>query len=101
MVLDVGLYSFQAAVIPDQLRARIWGAILFVNWGVRPVGALAGGLIAGAIGLRPTMWIAALGGLAGVLWLLGSRMSQVREVPEHSLELTVPAAEAEVPIAVP
>jgi MFS family permease len=101
MILDVGLYSFQAAVIPDQLRSRVWGAILFVNWGIRPIGALAGGLLAGAIGLRPTMWIAAIGGLAGVLWLLPSRMSQVRDVPEEALPIGAPAPEPEVPIAVP
>jgi predicted MFS family arabinose efflux permease len=99
MVLDVGLYSFQAAVIPDQLRSRVWGAILFVNWGIRPIGALSGGLLAAAIGLRPTMWIAAIGGLAGVLWLLASPMSQVRDVPEEAM--TVGAAERDVPIAVP
>ena len=98
MILDVGLYSFQAAVIPDQLRSRVWGAILFVNWGIRPIGALGGGLLAGAIGLRPTMWIAAVGGLAGVLWLLGSRMSQVREVPEKAVSVMAP--EHDVPIAV-
>jgi MFS family permease len=85
MVLDVGLYSFQAAVIPDQLRSRVWGAILFVNWGIRPIGALAGGLLAGAIGLRPTMWIAAVGGIAGVLWLLPSPMSRVRDVDDEGL----------------
>jgi predicted MFS family arabinose efflux permease len=101
MVLDVGLYSFQAAVIPDQLRARIWGAILFVNWGVRPIGALGGGLLAGAIGLRPTMWIAALGGLAGVLWLLPPRMSQVRDVAAAGRPVSAPAPERDVPIAVP
>jgi MFS family permease len=101
MILDVGLYSFQAAVIPDQLRSRVWGAILFVNWGIRPIGALAGGLLAGAIGLRPTMWIAAVGGLAGVLWLLPSRMSEMRDVPEEALPIGAPAPEAEVPIAVP
>jgi MFS family permease len=100
MILDIGLFSFQAAVIPDELRSRVWGAILFVNWGVRPIGALGGGLLAGAIGLRTTMWIAALGGLAGVLWLLGSRMSQVRELPEHGLEMSAPAPERDVPVAV-
>ncbi len=101
MILDVGLYSFQAAVIPDQLRSRVWGAILFVNWGIRPLGALGGGLLAGAIGLRPTMWIAAVGGLAGVLWLLPSRMSQVRDVGEDGVAAAAPSAEADVPVAVP
>jgi MFS family permease len=105
MILDVGLFSFQAAVIPDQLRSRVWGAILFVNWGIRPIGALGGGLLAGAIGLRPTMWIAALGGLSGVLWLIPSPMSQVHDVPEQvdaagdGTPATAP--ERDIPIAVP
>jgi MFS family permease len=101
MILDVGLYSLQAAMIPDELRSRVWGSILFVNWGVRPIGALAGGLLAGALGLRTTMWIAAIGGLAGVLWILSSRMSQVRDVPERAVEPVAPAPQPEVPIAVP
>lgn len=90
MILDVGLGSVQAAVIPDELRSRVWGAILFVNWGIRPIGALAGGFLAGAFGLRPTMWIAAVGGIAGVLWLLPSRMSEVRDVSEHGLSVGPP-----------
>jgi MFS family permease len=90
MVLDVGLGSMQAAVIPDPLRSRVWGAILFVNWGVRPIGALAGGFLAGAIGLRPTMWIAAIGGIAGVLWLLPSPISKVRDVSDDGLSVTAP-----------
>jgi MFS family permease len=85
MVLDVSLGSFQAAVIPDQLRSRVWGAILVVNWGVRPIGAVAGGLIAGVIGLEATMWIAAVGGIAGVLWLLPSRMREVKGVSDDGL----------------
>jgi MFS family permease len=85
MVLDVSLGSFQAAVIPDQLRSRVWGAILVVNWGVRPIGALAGGFIAGFIGLEATMWVAAVGGLTGVLWLLPSRMREVDDVTDEGL----------------
>jgi hypothetical protein len=91
MILEVGLASVQAAVIPDGLRSRVWGAILFVNWGVRPLGALGGGLLAGAIGLRSTMWIAAIGGMAGILWLLPSRMRDVDDVSEDGLALR-PAA---------
>jgi MFS family permease len=87
MVLDVGLGSFQAAVIPDALRSRVWGAILFVNWGVRPLGALGGGLLAGLIGLEHTMWVAAIGGMAGVLWLLPSGLRRVQDVADDGLAL--------------
>ncbi|HXF30194.1 MAG TPA: MFS transporter [Solirubrobacterales bacterium] len=101
MILEVGLASMQAAVIPDGLRSRVWGAILFVNWGVRPLGALGGGLLAAAIGLRPTMWIAAIGGMAGVLWLIPSRMSKVRDVGEDGLAVDPPAMGAEESPRVP
>jgi predicted MFS family arabinose efflux permease len=80
MLLDIDLGAVQTALIPDRLRAQVAGAYIFVNWGVRPVGALAAGLLAGAVGLRPTMWIASVGALAGVLWLLPSGMSRVKRV---------------------
>jgi predicted MFS family arabinose efflux permease len=81
MVLDVGLGSLYAALVPDQLRARVSGAFLLVNYGIRPIGALAGGLLAAVIGLHTTMWITAIGALAGVLWLLPSPMPRLRELP--------------------
>jgi MFS family permease len=84
MLLDIGLGAVQTALIPDRLRARVAGAYIFVNWGVRPLGALAGGLLAGAIGLRPTMWIASVGAIAGVLWLLPSGIARVRRVSAHA-----------------
>ncbi len=84
MLLDISLGSVQTALIPDRLRARVAGAYLFVNWGIRPVGALAGGLLAGAIGLRPTMWIASAGAIAAVLWLLPSGIARVRRVSAHA-----------------
>jgi len=84
MLLDIGLGSVQTALIPDHLRARVAGAYIFVNWGIRPVGALAGGVLAGAVGLRPTMWIASIGALTAVLWLLPSGLSRVRRVSAHA-----------------
>jgi predicted MFS family arabinose efflux permease len=84
MLLDIGLGAVQTALIPDRLRARVAGAYIFVNWGIRPVGALGGGLLAGAVGLRPTMWIASAGAIAGVLWLLPSGIARVRRVSAHA-----------------
>lgn len=80
MLLDIGLGAVQTALIPDRLRAQVAGAYIFVNWGVRPLGALGGGLLAGAVGLRPTIWVASVGAIAGVLWLLPSGIAGVRRV---------------------
>jgi predicted MFS family arabinose efflux permease len=81
MVLDVGLGSLYAALLPDQLRARVSGAFLLVNYGVRPIGALAGGLLAAVVGLHTTIWVTAIGAMAGVFWLLPSPMPRLRELP--------------------
>ncbi len=86
MLLDVGLGALYAAAVPDPLRARVSGAFLLVNYGVRPIGALGGGLLATVIGLQTTMWVTAIGALLGVLWLLPSPMTQLRDLPEAALD---------------
>jgi MFS family permease len=82
MVLDITAASIKAALVPDRLRARVSGAYMVVNYGVRPIGALVGGLLGTWIGLRPTLWIASVGAIAGVLWLLPSPLLRLRELPE-------------------
>jgi MFS family permease len=82
MVLDITAGSIKAALVPDRLRARVSGAYMVVNYGVRPIGALVGGALGTWIGLQPTLWIASLGAIAGVLWLLPSPVLRLRELPE-------------------
>jgi predicted MFS family arabinose efflux permease len=82
MVLDITAGSIKAALVPDRLRARVSGAYMVVNYGVRPIGALVGGALGTWIGLRPTLWIASVGAIAGVLWLLPSPLLRLRELPE-------------------
>jgi predicted MFS family arabinose efflux permease len=81
MVLDISIGSIFAAVIPDQLRSRVSGAFSAVNYGTRPAGALLGGALGTLIGLRPTLWIAAIGGTTGFLWLLPSPLPRFRMPP--------------------
>jgi predicted MFS family arabinose efflux permease len=86
MVLDVGLGALYASVVPDPLRARVSGAFLLVNYGVRPIGAVGGGLLASAVGLQTTMWVTGIGALAGVLWLLPSPMPRLRDLPRAAVD---------------
>jgi MFS family permease len=81
MVLDINGNSINVAITPDRLRARVTGAHRFVNYGVRPLGSLAGGLVGAWIGLRPTLWLATVAAIAGVLWLLPSPIPRLRELP--------------------
>jgi predicted MFS family arabinose efflux permease len=57
---------------------------MVVNYGVRPLGALAGGLLGSSLGLRPTLWIATAGAVTGFLWLLPSPIPRLRELPEQA-----------------
>jgi predicted MFS family arabinose efflux permease len=82
MILDILGGSIKTALIPDRLRARVAGAYMVVNYGVRPLGALLGGALGTWIGLRPTLWIGAAAAIAGVLWLLPSPLMRMRELPE-------------------
>lgn len=81
MVLDIAAGSYQMALIPDAVRARVMGAFRTLNHGFRPIGALAGGLLGTLIGLRPTLWIATAGAVLAVLWLLPSPLPRTRELP--------------------
>jgi len=82
MMLDISAGAIFAALIPDRLRSRVSGAYSFVNYGVRPLGSLAGGVLGSTIGLQPTLWIGAIGALAGVLWLLPSPIPRLRDLPQ-------------------
>ena len=89
MLFDINLNSVLATVIPDHLRSRVAGAFSAVNYGVRPLGALSGGALASWVGLRPTLWFAAIGGCLCVLWLWGSPALRAR-----SLEDLAPRAQS-------
>ncbi len=82
MILDISVGSIFQALVPDRLRARFSGAYMVVNYGVRPIGTFAGGLLGSTIGLRPTLWIATVGAVGGVLFLLPSPLMTMRELPD-------------------
>ncbi|MFF1959072.1 MFS transporter [Streptomyces sp. NPDC058220] len=84
MLFDVNLNSLQAAVIPDGMRSRVAGAYSTINYGIRPVGAIVGGLLATLIGLRATLLIAAVGGALSLLWLLPSPIPRIRSLAPNS-----------------
>jgi MFS family permease len=91
MVLDITAGSLQTAATPPTKLAVVSGFNRTVNYGVRPIGAVIGGWLGAAIGVRPALWIAAVGGLLGVLWVVFSPLWSMRELPEEVVEpVTVP-----------
>ncbi|GHJ46876.1 MFS transporter [Catellatospora sp. TT07R-123] len=80
MILDTAGGAIQAGVIPDDRRARVSGAQRTLNYGIRPLGAVLGGTLGAHLGVPATLWIATIGALAGVLWLLASPIPRMRSL---------------------
>lgn len=82
MLFDINLNSLQTAVIHDDVRSRVSGAYSTLNYGVRPLGAMVGGVLATTVGLRPTLLVAACGGALSVLWLVLSPVLRIRTLDQ-------------------
>jgi MFS family permease len=82
MIFDVSAASMIFLRTPDRIRARTAGTFRFVNYGIRPIGALLGGALGTVLGLQAALWIGVLGALLGVLWLFVSPIPRLREVTE-------------------
>jgi MFS family permease len=83
MILDITAGAIIVGMTPHRLRSRATGAFRFVNMGVRPLGALVGGALGSVLGLRPTLFLAAAAGIAGVLWLIPSQVPRLIELPDE------------------
>ena len=81
MMLDITAGSVQTAATPESMLARVQGAKRTVNYGIRPIGALLGGALGATIGLQPALWIATVGALTGVLWIVFSPLPGQRDLP--------------------
>ncbi|GAA0520335.1 MFS transporter [Paractinoplanes deccanensis] len=87
MILDIAVGSVQTAATPPAMLAVVSGFKRTVNYGIRPIGALLGGALGTLLGVRPALWIGAVGALLGVLWIVFSPLRTMRELPEAA-ELT-------------
>jgi predicted MFS family arabinose efflux permease len=68
-VWNVITVSLRQQIIPDRLLGRVNSVYRFLGWGSMPLGALAGGLVANAFGLR---WAFLLGGVVVAAVLIPS-----------------------------
>ncbi len=82
MVLDINAGAIIPARTPDRIRSRVYGSFRFINMGVRPLGALFGGVLGGVIGVRETLFLVTILSLAGVFWLIGTPVLRLRDMPE-------------------
>jgi Na+/melibiose symporter-like transporter len=81
-VFNITQLSLRQAITPDRLQGRVNATMRFMMWGVTPVGALTGGVLGTAIGLRPALFIAAIGVLFAFAWVAFSAVVRLQEQPE-------------------
>lgn len=79
IISNVNQVSLRQTITPGRMQGRVNATSRFVTWATLPLGALLGGLLGEAIGIRPTLFVAAAGTTLAVLWLFLSPLPSVRE----------------------
>lgn len=76
--------SWRQAYTPAHLLGRVTVSMQFLNYGTIPVGALIGGALGQAMGLRPAMWVMTAAVAVAPLVLLTGPVRASRELPVPS-----------------
>lgn len=79
---SVAYRTLQQAVTPDRLLGRVASAASVMQWVVAPPAAIAAGVAATAIGMRPTLFIAGAIALVAVAYLVASPVRAFRAPSE-------------------
>jgi MFS family permease len=78
---NINQVSVRQALCPPRLLGRMNASVRFLVWGTLPIGGFLGGAFGSLFGLRPTLWIAAVGQAGAFLWLLPSPVPQMQDIP--------------------
>jgi MFS family permease len=78
MLFDVNTAALRQAMTPERLYGRAAGAMSFLTQSAKPLGSLFGGTVATMIGLHPTLWVCAAGGLLVIPWTVFSPLRRSR-----------------------
>jgi MFS family permease len=81
-IYNINQVSLRQTITPHRLLGRMNASMRFIVWGTIPVGALVGGWLGGAIGLRQTLVVGAVGSMLPSLWIIFSPVRGLREQPQ-------------------
>jgi MFS family permease len=82
VVYNVAQVSYRQRICPPDLLGRMNASVRWIVWGTMPIGALFGGALGTAIGLRPTLYVCAVGGWSAALFVVFSPLRHMRDVPD-------------------
>jgi MFS family permease len=89
---NVHIVSLRQVITPDQLRGRMNASYRLLVSGMLPIGALLGGFLGEAIGIRATLFVGALGLLSTWLWIWFSPVPKLHSQPESLDDLAAAIA---------
>jgi len=81
---NINQASLRQAIVPAGMQGRVTATLTVLAGGAAPIGALAAGGCAAALGIRETLIMAALGTALSSLWLLLSPIRSLTALPTPS-----------------
>jgi predicted MFS family arabinose efflux permease len=78
-VYAINELSLRQKIAPSDVLGRVNAAMQLAAGGIIPIGALTGGYLAGAVGVRFVLTVAAAGVILSTLWLLVGQFSWIVE----------------------
>lgn len=78
-IYGIGERSLRQLLTPPRLLGRANATTHFLVESLSTVGMLAGGILASAIGIRPTVWLTTIGRVLALVWLLWSPVRHLHE----------------------
>ncbi len=84
----IPFYNVNALVLrqsrsPREALGRVNAVFRMLDWGALPVGALLGGAVGSVFGLRATLVMASVLGVASACWLLWSPLRRIRDLRDE------------------
>jgi MFS family permease len=80
-MFNVNAITMRQVVTPRQVLARMNATYRMLLFGAGPFGAIAGGLLGGAVGLRPALVISLIAMTSPLLWIFFSPVFRLSEMP--------------------
>jgi MFS family permease len=82
VIYNVNQVGLRQAITPLRMQGRMNATMRFMVWGTIPIGAFLGGLLGNTIGLRPTLWVSAIGSFLPFLPVLFSPVRTLERIPQ-------------------
>ena len=79
---NVNQVSLRQAITPARMQGKMNATMRFIVWGTIPVGTITGGALGSIIGLHPTIWVGAIGGLFAFIPVTLSSARSIVTMPE-------------------